>query len=102
MAFRLLTPTRWQHGDTALMCLATSQIGYSWIMRPSTLPPSYVNFLNRHGGNPLHNYAAVRVRRPVHALCKCSMLIKVARIRAGSVPAVLTTLGAVIELKRCE
>jgi hypothetical protein len=44
------------------MCLATSQIGYSWIMRPSTLPPSYVNFLNRHGGRELWHYAAVRVR----------------------------------------
>ena len=62
---RLLAPTRWKHGDTALMCLATSQIGYSWIMRPSTLPSSYVNFLNRHGGRELWHYAAVRVRRSI-------------------------------------
>ncbi len=59
---RLLAPTRWKHGDTALMCLATSQIGYSWIMRPSTLPPSYVHFLNRHGGREMWHYEAVRVR----------------------------------------
>ena len=58
---RLLAPTRWRHGDTALMCVATSQIGYSWIMRPSTLPSSYVRFLNRHGGAPLSSYKAVRV-----------------------------------------
>ena len=64
---RLLAPTRWKHGDTALMCLATSQIGYSWILRPSTLPPSYVHFLNRHGGRELWHYAAVRVRR-LHCL----------------------------------
>ena len=44
------------------MCLATSQIGYSWIMRPSTLPHTYVNFLNRHGGREAWHYAAVRVR----------------------------------------
>jgi hypothetical protein len=30
----LLAPTRWRHGDVALMCLATSQIGYSWIALP--------------------------------------------------------------------
>ena len=57
----LLAPTRWKHGDTALMCLATSQLGYSWIMLPSTLPPAYVHFLNHHGGKQLHHYAATRV-----------------------------------------
>ena len=45
------------------MCLSTSQIGYSWIMRPSTLPPAYINFLNRHGGAPVHHYRAVQVLR---------------------------------------
>ena len=58
---RLLAPTRWRHGDTLLMCLSTSQIGYSWIMAPNTLPPAYINFLNRHGDAPLHHLAAVRV-----------------------------------------
>ena len=57
----LLAPTRWRHGDTALMCLATSQLGYSWIMLPSTLPPAYVHFLNHHGGKQLHHYTATRV-----------------------------------------
>lgn len=30
----LLAPTRWQHGDVALMCLSTMQIAYSWIILP--------------------------------------------------------------------
>jgi hypothetical protein len=45
----LLTPTRYAHGDIVLMCLAMSQLGYSWIVMPSTLSGSYVRFLNRHG-----------------------------------------------------
>lgn len=57
---RLLAPTRWQHGDTALMCLSTSQIGYSWLMEPSTLPSAYLNFLNRHGGAEVYKYRAVQ------------------------------------------
>ncbi|KAL4452113.1 hypothetical protein ABPG75_007775 [Micractinium tetrahymenae] len=56
----LLAPTRWRHGDVALMCLSTAQIGYSWIALPQTLPPSYVRFLDRHGGKAPHVYAAVR------------------------------------------
>lgn len=35
----LLAPTRMEHGDTLLMCIATSQIIYSFIVMPSTLPP---------------------------------------------------------------
>ena len=69
---RLLAPTRWRHGDTLLMCLSTSQIGYSWIMAPDTLPPAYINFLNRHGNAPLHHLAAVRVcmyRLELHSAC---------------------------------
>lgn len=60
-ARRLLAPSRWRHGDTLLMCLSTSQIGYSWIMAPDTLPPAYINFLNRHGDASLTHLAAVRV-----------------------------------------
>ena len=52
--------TRWVHGDTALVCISTMQIGYSWIVLPSTLPPSYVHFLNKHGGKPLYVYQGVR------------------------------------------
>lgn len=89
----LLKPTRWRHGDVALMCLSTAQIGYSWIALPrvrvalwergwavgwssicpskctaskhvitpphppallQTLPPSFVRFLDKHGGKPPH------------------------------------------------
>ena len=57
---RLLTPTRWEHGDTLLMCLAASQITYSWIIKPHTLPAAFVRFLNRHGGHDLWFYDAAR------------------------------------------
>lgn len=57
---KVLAPTRWKHGDTALMCLSLSQLGYSWILKPSTLPQAYVNFLNHHGGKDLYKYRALR------------------------------------------
>lgn len=57
---KALTPTRWKHGDTALMCVATSQILYSWIMLPHTLPSTYIKFLNRHGGRQQWHYNAAR------------------------------------------
>lgn len=57
---KVLTPTRWKHGDSAMMCVATSQILYSWIMMPQTLPPAYVKFLNRHGGRQQWHYNAAR------------------------------------------
>lgn len=62
---KLLAPTRWRHGDVALMCLSTSQICYSWIALPQTLPRSYVRFLDRHGGKTPLVYDAIRemVRR---------------------------------------
>lgn len=61
-----LAPTRWEHGDVALMCLSASQIMYSWICAPSTLPPFYTRFLERHGGKPLEHIAAMRelIARP--------------------------------------
>ena len=58
---RLLAPTRWRHGDTGLMCLCTSQLAYSWICKPQTLPPTFVHFLNKHGGKELWFYRAARV-----------------------------------------
>ena len=56
-----LAPTRWKHGDTILMCASLSQLGYSWILKPTTLPHAYVTFLNHHGGKPLYTYRALRV-----------------------------------------
>jgi hypothetical protein len=47
---KILAPTRLRHGDMIIMCLAMSQLGYSWIVLPSTLPRSMLNFLNKHGG----------------------------------------------------
>lgn len=63
---KALAPTRWTHGDTALMCLATSQITYSWIMMPHTLPKSYVKFLNKHGGRQQWHYDAAKVGQMDH------------------------------------
>ncbi len=57
---RLLTPTRWKHGDVFLMCLSTSQIGYSWLVLPHTLAPSYRRFLDKHGGKDMYILEAVR------------------------------------------
>lgn len=31
---KALAPTRWSHGDVMLMCLAVSQLGYSWLVTP--------------------------------------------------------------------
>ena len=66
---RLLAPTRWQHGDTGLMCLCTSQLAYSWICKPQTLPPTFVHFLNKHGGKEMWFYRAARVRTSLPVLC---------------------------------
>ena len=38
------------------------QIGYSWICKPHTLPPTFVHFLNHHGGKELWFYKAAKVR----------------------------------------
>ena len=56
----LLAPTRFKHGDTVLMCLCSGQLLWSWIVLPSTLPPSFVRFLNKHGGKSIEQVNAVR------------------------------------------
>ncbi|KAL3696128.1 hypothetical protein R1sor_010204 [Riccia sorocarpa] len=43
-------PLSWKHGDTFLMCLSASQILSAWIIKPDSLPSTYVSFLNKHGG----------------------------------------------------
>jgi len=48
-AHAALAPTRWAHGEAVLMCLAASQILYSFAMLPDTLPPAYVHFIVRAG-----------------------------------------------------
>ena len=57
---RLLAPTRYAHGDVALMCLATAQLGYSWIILPSTLPGAYIKFWNKHGGKSKYVMDSIR------------------------------------------
>ena len=58
---RLLWISRWRHADTLCMCAASSQVLYSWIMMPHTLPASYVNFLNKHGGKPRDVTVGIRL-----------------------------------------
>jgi hypothetical protein len=57
----LLAPSRHPHGDTLLMCLASSQILYSFLMMPQTLPTSYVRFIQKALGKPEHVVQAFRV-----------------------------------------
>lgn len=56
----LLSPSRWQHGDVALMCIAVAQILYSFLLRPDTLPSSYIRFLGKHAGKPQYVYQGMR------------------------------------------
>jgi hypothetical protein len=41
---------RFQHGDTALLCLSACQILFAYIYEQDTLPPSYLKFLLMAGG----------------------------------------------------
>ena len=45
------------------MCLSASQIIYSFIMMPSTLPPSYIRFLNKQAAKEPWVWKAVQVGR---------------------------------------
>jgi hypothetical protein len=60
---RLLAPTRHPHGDTLLMCAAGSQILYSFLMMPQTLPPSYVRFIQKALGKDQQLIDAFQVGR---------------------------------------
>ncbi|KAJ7567433.1 hypothetical protein O6H91_02G146800 [Diphasiastrum complanatum] len=46
----LCRPLEWKYGDVFLMCLSSSQILSAWILKPDSLPSSYISFLNKHGG----------------------------------------------------
>ncbi|KAK8298244.1 hypothetical protein V6Z11_D05G240900 [Gossypium hirsutum] len=46
-------PLTWKHGDIFLMCLSTSEILSSYILKQDCLPPSYKSFLNQHGGKDI-------------------------------------------------
>ncbi|MEW5320344.1 MAG: hypothetical protein WDW38_011423 [Sanguina aurantia] len=56
----LLTPTRSAHGDSVLMCLASSQILYSFIMMPTTLPAAYVHFITKQGNKGEYVWRAIQ------------------------------------------
>ncbi|XP_047328566.1 uncharacterized protein LOC124932014 [Impatiens glandulifera] len=43
-------PLTWAHGDIFLMCLSSSQILSAYILKKESLSPSYISFLNKHGG----------------------------------------------------
>ncbi|CAH8346301.1 unnamed protein product [Eruca vesicaria subsp. sativa] len=46
-------PLTWKHGDLFLMCLSSSQILSSYILKQESLPSSYKSFLNKQGGKDL-------------------------------------------------
>ena len=55
--FRYLSIT---HGDTLLMCAASCQVLWSWLLEPQTLPSAYVKFLDHHGGKGRSILDAIR------------------------------------------
>ncbi|KAL2926530.1 Transcriptional repressor NrdR [Bienertia sinuspersici] len=50
---RICKPLTWAHGDIFLMCLSSSQILSAYILKQESLPSSYKQFLNKHGGKDL-------------------------------------------------
>lgn len=67
--------SHWQHGDTLLFSLACAQVMYAFVMRPETLPESYLEFITRTG--PI----AKPVLRAVRESCR-GELINVAALSA--------------------
>ncbi|XVE60486.1 hypothetical protein DITRI_Ditri05aG0132900 [Diplodiscus trichospermus] len=45
---KLCKPLTWKHGDIFLMCLSSSQILCSYLLKQDSLPPSYISFLRKH------------------------------------------------------
>ncbi|XWS23889.1 hypothetical protein CRYUN_Cryun28dG0054300 [Craigia yunnanensis] len=50
---KLCKPLTWKHGDIFLMCLSSSQILSSYILKQDSLPSTYRSFLNKHGGKDI-------------------------------------------------
>jgi hypothetical protein len=59
---KALVATRWKHGDSAMMCAATWQILFSYLMMPTTLPKGYIKFLDRMAGFDSWLIPVARVR----------------------------------------
>ncbi|XP_022773147.1 transmembrane protein 135 homolog isoform X2 [Durio zibethinus] len=47
---KLCKPLTWKHGDIFLMCLSSSQILSSFLLKQDSLPSSYKSFLRKHCG----------------------------------------------------
>ncbi|KAE8723697.1 TRM112-like protein [Hibiscus syriacus] len=47
---KLCKPLTWEHGDIFLMCLSSSQILSSYLLKPESSAPSYRSFLDKHCG----------------------------------------------------
>lgn len=41
--------SNWAHGDSLLFAVTSAQVMYSYVMRPDTLPPSYLKFITDTG-----------------------------------------------------
>ncbi|CAM6019236.1 unnamed protein product [Sphagnum balticum] len=52
--------SQWSHGDTLLFSLACAQIMYAYVMRPETLPDSYLEFISKTGPIAKPTLKAVR------------------------------------------
>ncbi|XVF64778.1 hypothetical protein PTKIN_Ptkin09bG0193900 [Pterospermum kingtungense] len=50
---KLCKPLTWKHGDIFLMCLSSSQILSSYLLKPESFPPSYRSFLIKHCGKDI-------------------------------------------------
>jgi hypothetical protein len=69
-----LTPTRWHHGDAVMICAATWQIIYSYVLVPKSLPRSYVKFLDRMAGFDSWLVPVARVSPPL--ILRLSVLLR--------------------------
>ncbi|KAJ8772402.1 hypothetical protein K2173_027579 [Erythroxylum novogranatense] len=52
--------SHWRHGDALLFALACSQVMYSFVMRPESLPKAYQEFIQKTGPVERPVYKAVR------------------------------------------
>ncbi|KAJ4845321.1 hypothetical protein Tsubulata_042071 [Turnera subulata] len=52
--------SHWRHGDSLLFALACSQVMYSFVMRPESLPKAYQDFIQKTGPVAAPVYKSVR------------------------------------------
>lgn len=75
----ILSVTRMDHGDVALMCLSGSVILYCFIMQPSALPSSYVRWIMRQGATEPWVWAAIREQAVNNSSDQCREPLKMLR-----------------------